>query len=282
MLSAVRSSAALARMAPLRLSAQAAAAAAGPRLGAVSALAVGPTPSTPAVDAMPARQFSLLAAGRGFAAPLGQMAVGSAARQPASVMAGLLGQQPHPLALVGPAAGPMMVSRGLMMPRRSKFRKRFKGRVYGRASRGHYVAFGKYGLQVQHPVRLTAAQIESARRAITRRLKRVGRMWIRIFPDIQVSKKPAEVRMGSGKGSVDHWVVRLKANRVIFELDQVPEPLARAAFRLAASKLPIPCKFVLNPKLVRGPPPTAPAAEADAGAPAADGTGTTPPSAPAA
>lgn len=132
----------------------------------------------------------------------------------------------------------------MLSPKRTKFRKAFKGKIKGTASLGAEVSFGSFGLKAIEPARITARQIESARRAISRCVKRTGRMWIRIFPDVPVSKKPAEVRMGSGKGSPEYWVCRVKPGRVMFELDGVSEDIAKAAFELAASKLPIHTKFV--------------------------------------
>lgn len=137
-----------------------------------------------------------------------------------------------------------LFSRGLLQPARTKWRKHHKGRVYGYASRGTEVSFGKFGLQGLQPVRMTAAQIESARRAITRKIRRTGRLIVRVFPDISVSKKPAEVRMGKGKGAHEQWVARVKANRMLFELDGVSAELAKEAFSLAADKLPIRTRFV--------------------------------------
>ena len=132
----------------------------------------------------------------------------------------------------------------MLSPKRTKFRKAFKGKIKGAASAGAEVSFGSFGLKAIEPARITARQIESARRAISRCVKRAGRIWIRIFPDLPVSKKPAEVRMGSGKGSPEYWACRVKPGRVMFELDGVPEDVARAAFELASSKLPIHTKFV--------------------------------------
>ncbi|GAB5387270.1 MAG: 50S ribosomal protein L16 [Alphaproteobacteria bacterium] len=132
----------------------------------------------------------------------------------------------------------------LRQPKRTKFRKAHKGRIKGVAQAGTTLNFGSYGLKAAQPERITARQIEAARRAITRHIKRQGRLWIRIFPDIPVTGKPAEVRMGKGKGSVDRWVCRVKPGRVMFELDGVPEDLARSAFELAAAKLPIRTRFI--------------------------------------
>jgi large subunit ribosomal protein L16 len=132
----------------------------------------------------------------------------------------------------------------MLSPKKTKFRKAFKGRIHGDAKAGFSVSYGSFGLKALEPARITARQIESARRAITRHMRRVGKVWIRIFPDVPVSKKPAEVRMGSGKGSPEFWVCRVKPGRVMFELDGVSEELAEVAFKLAAAKLPIQTKFV--------------------------------------
>lgn len=132
----------------------------------------------------------------------------------------------------------------MLSPKRTKFRKAFKGKIKGKASVGAEVSFGSFGLKAIEPARITARQIESARRAISRYVKRTGRIWIRIFPDVPVSQKPAEVRMGSGKGSPEYWACRVKPGRVMFELDGVSEDIAKEAFALASSKLPIQTKFV--------------------------------------
>lgn len=132
----------------------------------------------------------------------------------------------------------------MLAPKKTKFRKQHKGRIHGKAKGGAMLNFGSYGLKALEPDRVTARQIEAARRAITKHIKRAGRVWIRIFPDVPVSTKPAEVRMGSGKGSPEYWVCRVKPGRVLFELDGVPEIIAREAFKLAASKLPIETKFI--------------------------------------
>lgn len=132
----------------------------------------------------------------------------------------------------------------MMSPKKTKFRKAFKGRIKGNTSAGATVSFGSYGLKAVEPARITARQIESARRAISRYIKRAGRVWIRVFTDIPVSKKPAEVRMGSGKGSPEYWACRVHPGRIMFELDGVPEEIAEEAFALASSKLPIRTKFV--------------------------------------
>lgn len=132
----------------------------------------------------------------------------------------------------------------MMQPKKTKFRKAHKGRIHGNAKGGFTLNFGEYGLKALEPERVTARQIEAARRAISRHVKRVGRLWIRIFPDVPVTRKPAEVRMGSGKGSVEFWVCRVKPGRVMFEIDGVSEAVAREAFERAAAKLPIKTKFV--------------------------------------
>ncbi|GHT88875.1 50S ribosomal protein L16 [Alphaproteobacteria bacterium] len=132
----------------------------------------------------------------------------------------------------------------MLSPKRTKFRKAFKGRLSGAASSGTSVCFGSYGLKALEPERITARQIESARRAISRSVKRTGRVWIRIFPSLPVSKKPAEVRMGSGKGSPEFWASRVKPGKIMFEIDGVNEELAKTAFALATAKLPIKTKFV--------------------------------------
>ena len=132
----------------------------------------------------------------------------------------------------------------MMSPKKMKYRKAHKGRIHGVAASGHYLAYGTYGMKAMSPERLTARQIEAARRAITRHIKRSGRLWIRIFPDVPVSSKPAEVRMGSGKGSPEFWVARVKPGRILFELDGVPGSLAKTAFERAAEKLPIKTKVV--------------------------------------
>ena len=131
-----------------------------------------------------------------------------------------------------------------MQPKRTKFRKAFKGRIHGAAKGGFTLNFGEYGLKALEPERVTARQIEAARRALTRHMKRAGRVWIRVFPDVPVSKKPIEVRMGKGKGAPELWVARVAPGRIMFEVDGVPEQLAREAFLLAAAKLPIKTRFV--------------------------------------
>lgn len=132
----------------------------------------------------------------------------------------------------------------MMQPKRTKFRKAFKGRIHGLAKGGSDLNFGAYGMKAIEPERITARQIEACRRAITRHLKRAGRVWIRVFPDKPVSKKPAEVRMGKGKGSVELWVATVKPGRVLFEIDGVPHELAAEAIKLGAAKLPIRTKFI--------------------------------------
>ncbi|MBI1207314.1 MAG: 50S ribosomal protein L16 [Azospirillum sp.] len=132
----------------------------------------------------------------------------------------------------------------MLSPKRTKFRKAHKGRIHGAAKGGTQLNFGSYGLKAVEPARITARQIEAARRAITRHIRRVGRVWIRIFPDVPVSTKPAEVRMGSGKGSPEYWVCRVHAGRVMFELEGVPMDLAKEAFELAAAKLPNRTRFI--------------------------------------
>src|ERR1700692_587852 len=132
----------------------------------------------------------------------------------------------------------------MLQPTRTKFRKAHKGRIHGLATSGATLAFGQYGLKAVEPERVTARQIEAARRALTRHMKRSGRVWIRVYPDVPVSKKPLEVRMGSGKGAPGFWVARVKPGRVLFEIDGVPLLLAREALALAAAKLPIKTRFV--------------------------------------
>ncbi len=132
----------------------------------------------------------------------------------------------------------------MLSPKRTKFRKAHKGRIHGLAKGGTVLNFGTYGLKALEPERITARQIEAARRAITRAMKRAGRVWIRIFPDVPVSTKPAEVRMGSGKGAPEFWVARVKPGRVMFEIDGVPLELAQQALQLGAAKLPIKTRFV--------------------------------------
>ena len=139
----------------------------------------------------------------------------------------------------------------MLSPKRLKFRKQHKGRIHGLAKGGSELSFGSYGLKALTPERITACQIEAARRAITREMKRLGQLWIRIFPDVPVTDKPAEVRMGKGKGSVEFWVARVKPGRVLFECGGIDEETARRALALGAAKLPIKTKFVkkLNSEL---------------------------------
>lgn len=132
----------------------------------------------------------------------------------------------------------------MLSPKNLKYRKAHKGRIHGKAKGGSTLNFGAYGLKALTPERVTARQIEAARRAMTRHMKRAGRVWIRIFPDIPVTQKPAEVRQGKGKGSVELWVCRVKPGRVLFEVDGVPADVAKRAFELAAAKLPLKTKFV--------------------------------------
>ncbi len=132
----------------------------------------------------------------------------------------------------------------MLSPKRTKYRKAHKGRIHGNAKGGTTLNFGAYGLKATEPARVTARQIEAARRAITRHIKRAGRMWIRIFPDVPVSKKPTEVRMGKGKGTPEYWMARVKPGRIVFELDGVPAALAREAFERGAAKLPMSTRFV--------------------------------------
>jgi large subunit ribosomal protein L16 len=132
----------------------------------------------------------------------------------------------------------------MLQPKKTKFRKMHKGRISGNAKGGFALNFGSYGLKSLEPSRVTARQIEAARRAMTRHMKRAGRVWIRIFPDVPVSKKPTEVRMGKGKGSVEYWAAKVKPGRVMFEIDGVSIDVAREALSLAAAKLPVKCKIV--------------------------------------
>lgn len=132
----------------------------------------------------------------------------------------------------------------MLQPKRTKFRKAHKGRLKGVATSGTSLNFGAYGLKAVEPGRVTARQIEATRRAITRHIKRAGRVWIRIFPDVPVSKKPTEVRMGKGKGSPEYWMVRIQPGKVMFELDGVPMELAKEAFERGAAKLPVKTKFI--------------------------------------
>ena len=132
----------------------------------------------------------------------------------------------------------------MLQPKRTKFRKQFKGRIHGVSKGGTELNFGAFGLKAMEPERVTARQIEAARRSMTRYMKRQGRVWIRIFPDVPVTKKPTEVRMGKGKGSVEYWAARVHPGRIMFEIDGVSEEIAREAFRLAGAKLPIKTRFV--------------------------------------
>ena len=134
----------------------------------------------------------------------------------------------------------------MLQPKRTKFRKMHKGRIKGTAKGGSTLNFGTYGLKAIQPERITARQIEAARRAMTRHMKRQGRVWIRLFPDTPVSSKPIEVRMGKGKGSVDYWACKVKPGRVMFEIDGITEPVAREALRLAAMKLPVKTRTIVR------------------------------------
>jgi large subunit ribosomal protein L16 len=138
----------------------------------------------------------------------------------------------------------------MFQPKRTKYRKAHKGRIHGRARGGFRLSYGAYGLKALEPNRVTARQIEAARRAITRAMKRQGRLWILVFPDVPVSRKPAEVRMGSGKGSPEFWVVRVRPGRILFEMDGVPLSVAKEAFGLAAAKLSVKTKFVQREAVV--------------------------------
>jgi large subunit ribosomal protein L16 len=140
----------------------------------------------------------------------------------------------------------------MLMPKRFKFRKQMRGRMKGKATRGATVAFGDYGLQALEPAWITARQIEASRQTIVRHVRRRGKYWIRIFPDKPVTVKPAETRMGKGKGDVDHYVAVIKPGRIMFELSGVSEEQARRAFRLAAYKLPIRCRFVKREEMTGG------------------------------
>tara|TARA_B100001248_G_C27205413_1_gene373236 strand:- start:283 stop:699 length:417 start_codon:yes stop_codon:yes gene_type:complete len=132
----------------------------------------------------------------------------------------------------------------MLSPKRTKYRKAHKGRIHGNAKGGTTLNFGAFGLKAMQPDRITARQIEAARRAITRHIKRQGRVWIRVFPDVPVSQKPTEVRMGKGKGTPEYWACRIKPGRILFELDGINESLAKRAFELGAAKLPISTKFI--------------------------------------
>jgi large subunit ribosomal protein L16 len=132
----------------------------------------------------------------------------------------------------------------MLQPSRTKFRKQFKGRIHGLATSGNTLAFGQYGLKALEPDRITARQIEAARRAMTHHMTRAGRVWVNVFPDVPLSKKPTEVRMGKGKGMPEYWAARVKPGRILFEIDGVDEVTAREALRLAAAKLPVLTRFV--------------------------------------
>jgi large subunit ribosomal protein L16 len=132
----------------------------------------------------------------------------------------------------------------MLSPKKTKYRKQFKGRIHGASKGGTALNFGSYGLKALEPERVTARQIEAARRAITRQMKRQGRVWIRIFPDLPVTDKPAEVRMGKGKGAVEYWAARVAPGRIMFEIDGVEDDVAREALRLGAAKLPIKTRVV--------------------------------------
>ena len=132
----------------------------------------------------------------------------------------------------------------MLQPKKTKFRKQFKGRIHGSSKAGFALNFGAFGLKSLEPERVTARQIEAARRAITRQMKRQGRVWIRVFPDVPISSKPAEVRMGSGKGAPEYWAARVHPGRILFEIDGVPADVAQEALRLGAAKLPVKTKVV--------------------------------------
>jgi large subunit ribosomal protein L16 len=134
----------------------------------------------------------------------------------------------------------------MLSPKRTKFRKQHKGRIHGEAKGGSELNFGAFGLKALEPDRINARQIEAARRAMTRAMKRQGRVWIRIFPDVPISKKPIEVRMGKGKGSPEYWAAKVKPGRIMFEIDGVAEPVAREALRLAAMKMSVKCRVVVR------------------------------------
>jgi large subunit ribosomal protein L16 len=134
----------------------------------------------------------------------------------------------------------------MLQPKRTKFRKQFKGRNRGLANNGNKVSFGQYGLQATERGRITARQIEAARRAMTRHIKRGGKIWIRVFPDVPISKKPLEVRMGKGKGNVEYWVCKIQPGKMLYEMEGVNEDTARQAFKLAAAKLPFKTNFVVR------------------------------------
>ena len=134
----------------------------------------------------------------------------------------------------------------MLQPSRTKYRKQHKGRIHGLATSGNQLAYGQYGLKALEPDRVTARQIEAARRAMTNHMKRAGRVWVNIFPDVPISKKPTEVRMGKGKGMPEYWAARVKPGRIMFEIDGVNEETAREALRLAAAKLPVRTRFVMR------------------------------------
>ena len=134
----------------------------------------------------------------------------------------------------------------MLLPKKTKYRKQMKGRLRGNSTRGNDISFGAFGLKAEGNERITSRQIESARRAMTRHIRRGGKIWIRIFPDTPITKKPAEVRMGSGKGAVDHYAAKVKAGRIMFEMDGVTEEVAKEAMRLAAHKLPLKTRFVVR------------------------------------
>ncbi len=134
----------------------------------------------------------------------------------------------------------------MLQPKRTKFRKQFKGRNRGLANNGNKVSFGQYGLQATERGKITARQIEAARRAMTRHIKRGGKIWIRVFPDVPISKKPLEVRMGKGKGNVEYWVCKIQPGKMLYEMEGVNEEVAREAFKLAAAKLPFKTNFVVR------------------------------------
>mgnify|MGYP002633314825 FL=1 len=134
----------------------------------------------------------------------------------------------------------------MLQPKRTKFRKQFKGRNRGLANNGNKVSFGQFGLQAADRGRITARQIEAARRAMTRHIKRGGKIWIRVFPDVPISKKPLEVRMGKGKGNVEYWVCKIQPGKMLYEMEGVTEEIAREAFKLAAAKLPFKTNFVIR------------------------------------
>ncbi len=137
----------------------------------------------------------------------------------------------------------------MLQPKKYKYRKQQKGRIKGNAQRGNRLAFGMYGIKTLDPGRITARQIEAARVAATRYMKREGQLWIKIFPDKPITQKPLEVRMGKGKGNVEYWAAIVKPGKVLFEIDGVSEEIAREALRLAAQKLPVRCKFIMAPEL---------------------------------